>query len=214
MCFEYFSQLNMHLSWLGSTGVKIQAKPSDRDLSVIIDPYKTDTGNFPRSLTPDIALFSRGEKNSITLSGEPFVIATPGEFEIKGVLVSAVSGFQPGEIFFRVDAEGVSVGHLGLINQELKENQLEVLSDVDVLFIPVGGKNSLTADMAVKIINAIEPRMVIPMAYKSDVDPQADDLSVFLKAMGTPAMAAEKKIIIKKSQLPQEETKVAILEKE
>ena len=205
---------NMHISWLGNTAIKLQAKPFDKDIVVVIDPYKQTTGTFPRSLAPDIGLYTRGEKDSITLSGEPFVLACPGEIENKGILVTSVQGHEKNEVMFRVDAEQISVGHLGLAQKPLTDAQLEVLSGVDVLIVPVGNGDSYDAEMAVKAVNTIEPRIVIPMGFKSDNDPKAKSIDDFLKEIGAGAITPEKKAIIKKKDLPQEETQVIVLSKE
>lgn len=204
----------MHLSWLGRTAVKIQAKPFDEDITVVIDPYRPETGDFPRSLTPHIALFTRGEDGSVALSGTPFVLSTPGECETKGVLMTAVEGAREGTMMVRVDAEGVAVGHLGLVKEPLTPAELEALGDVDVLFLPVGGGDGYDAEAAVKAVNAIEPRIVVPMYYKSENDPSLAPVSQFLKEMGSSNGAEEKKLIVKKKDLPADETKVVVLGKE
>lgn len=204
----------MHFSWLGSTAIKIQTKPSDKDITIVIDPYKPSAGGFPRSLAPDIAIFTRGEKGSITLSGNPFVFATPGECETKGVLMAAAAGHAPETTIARIDAESMSVGHLGITNKELTDKQLEVISGVDILFIPVGGGDGYSAEQAAKIINTVEPRVVVPIAFQSENDPKATHVAAFLKEMGVKEETPEKKIIIKKKDLPQEETNIMVLSKE
>lgn len=204
----------MHISWLGSTAVKLQVKPFDKDITIIIDPYRPNKGNFPRSLAPDIGLFTRTEKDSITLSGSPFILSKPGEIENKGVLVSAVQGHEDGQIMLRVDAEQLSVGHLGLCSKPLTDKQLDVLSDVDILFVPVGGENCYDAEAAAKAVNAIEPRVVIPINFQSDNDPKAQTVDSFLKEMGSANGNPEKKVILKKKDLPQEDTQVIVLSKE
>lgn len=204
----------MHLSWLGGTAVKIQTKPFDEDIVIVIDTYKPDEGVFPRSLTPHIALFTRGEAGSITLSGDPFIFATSGECETKGVLMTADQGHASGHTVIRLDAEGLSVGLTGLTNQPLTDAQLEVLGDVDILLLPVGGGAGYDAESAVKIVNAIEPRVVIPLAYQSDIDPKAAPVDLFLKEFGVSGLLPEKKVIFKKKDLPVDETKVIVLAKE
>ncbi|OIO19030.1 MAG: hypothetical protein CO029_04040 [Candidatus Magasanikbacteria bacterium CG_4_9_14_0_2_um_filter_41_10] len=204
----------MHISWLGNSAVKIQTKPLDEDVTVVIDPYKQEQGNFPRSLSPQIGLYTRGEENSITLSGDPFVLSTPGECETKGVLVTAVQGHEEGQIFLRVDSEYLSVGHLGNASKQLTDAQLEVLADVDVLIIPVGGKGCYNAEDAAKAVNAVEPRIVIPIMFKSDIDPDAEPVSTFIKAYGAKDVVEETKTIIKNKDLPQEDTRVIVLTKE
>ncbi|HYE59956.1 MAG TPA: MBL fold metallo-hydrolase [Candidatus Kapabacteria bacterium] len=204
----------MHLSWLGTTAVKIQAKPFDEDVIIVIDPYRPDKGNFPRSLTPHIALFSRGDTDAITLSGDPFVLATPGECEVKGVLITSIPSKEEGKTLLRLDTEQLSVAHLGLVNHDLLASELEALGDVDILFVPVGGNGTYDAEAAVKAVSAIEPKIVIPMAYQSDNDPSFAAVTTFLKEMGTTSDSEEKKIIIKKKDLPMDETKVMVLGKE
>lgn len=204
----------MHISWLGTTAVKIQTKPGNDDVVVVIDPYKPEHGTFPRSLTPNIALFSRGIEESITLSGDPFVLATPGECETKGVLVTAIHGATPGTLLLRLDAEGLSVGHLGLTNIEPTTEQLDVVGGVDILLLPVGGGAGFDAETAAKVVSAIEPRIVIPLAFASDNDPKMLPVSSFLKELGVSATTPEKKIIIKKKDLPAEDMSVMVLDKE
>jgi hypothetical protein len=204
----------MHFSWLGSTAVKIQTKPHDKDVTIVIDTYKQKIGAFPRNLTPDIGLYTNGEDNSITLTGNPFVLSTPGECETKGVLITAAQGHTNNSTMVRVDAEDLSVGHLGRIKKQLTDKQLEVLSGVDILMLSVGNPDGFDAEAAVKAVNSIEPRIVIPIDFKSDNDPTADKVDSFLKEIGATNNKAEKKVIIKKKDLPQEETNIITLVKE
>ena len=204
----------MHISWLGTSAFKLQTKPFDKDVVVVIDPYKPNLGNFPRNLAPDIGLYTRGEKGSITLSGNPFILSTAGEIDIKGVLVTAITGHEDGKTMIRIDAEQMSCAHLGLIDKQLTQAQLEILSGVDILFIPVGNDESFDAQTAVKVVNSIEPRIVIPFGFQSDNDPKAKSIDAFLKEIGSKNGEPEKKVIIKQKDLPQEETQVIVLGKE
>ncbi len=205
----------MHISWLGNTAIKIQAKPLNEDVNIFIDPYKSEKGIMPRSVTPDVAVFTRGENDSITLSGTPFVLATPGEIDIKGVLVTAVEGHDAASTMIRIDAEQMSLGHLGLTNLPLTARQEEVLSGVDVLCIPVGHPDGFSLETALKIVSELEPKVIIPIAFKSDVDPQAQTPDAFIKEMGmTGKVTPEKKVILKKKDLPQEDTQLVLLVKE
>lgn len=204
----------MHISWLGNTAVRIQTKPNTEDVILVIDPYRPAAGNFPRSLTPHIAIFTRGEEASVTLSGNPFILAAPGECETKGVLINAIEGVDPSHLLLRFDAEGISAAHLGLTNKQLTNEQLEVVGGVDILFLPVGADSAYDAEAAVKVVNAIEPRVVIPIAFRSENDLKAGTADAFLKEIGAKTEKPEAKVIIKKKDLPQEETRVILLEKE
>lgn len=205
----------MHITWLGQTCVKLQTKTlKGGDVTILIDAYKPETGSFPRSFSPDIALYSAGNKDLATLSQEPFIIDTLGELEIKETLVSS---FPAGEDkrYFNINAEGMNIVHLGKNNKKLSEKELGKLPAPDVLLVPIGGEpDYFSPSEAAEICNALEPRIIIPIAYKSDNDPKAKDVSDFIKESGLPAENGGKKIIIKKKDLPQEETKLIILEKE
>ncbi len=204
----------MHISWLGTTAIRIQGKLQSEDVIVVIDPYKPAQGAFPRSLTPHIGLYTRGEKDSITLSADPFVLNSAGECEVKGVLVTGVQGHTDESVMYRIDMKGMSVAHLGLTNKDLNKGQIDALSGVDILIVPFGHKDAYDAVQAVKAINAIEPRVIIPMAFQSDNDPDAAPVQTLLKELGAPDKTAEKKVIFKKKDLPQEDTEVVLLEKE
>lgn len=204
----------MHISWLGTTAVKLIARPLSEDVLITIDTYKPEKGNFPRSFTPNIALFTRGDKEMATLSGDPFILTAPGECEVKGVLISAIPGDAANTTILRLDAEQLSVGHLGLIKKALTNEQLEMLGGVDILFVPVGGGKTYDSEMAIKMINEIEPRIVIPMAFYSDTDPDLAAVDGFLKEMGASKGSEEKKVILKKKDLPTEDMQVIVLGKE
>ncbi len=204
----------MHISWLGGTSIKLQTKYNDSDVTVLIDPYKSDKGSSPRNLTADVVLLTRGSSDLITLSGNPFTLDTPGEIDSKGVLVTGVAGHTENSVMFRIDIEGVSMAHLGLIKESLTAAQLEMLSGVDIIFIPAGNKAAFDTEAALKTVNSIEPRIIIPIAFQSDNDPDASSPDAFIRGLGLQVPSEEKKIIIKKKDLPEEETRVILLGKE
>ncbi len=215
----------MTITWLGQSCFKIQTG----DVTLITDPYHQEVGfKLPR-LTADIVTVSHDHfdhNNSEGVSGvegSPFLISSPGEFEIKGVFVYGIpfwhdktEGKERGpDVAYRIEAEGISVAHLGDLGHTLSEEQIEKLDGVDILLIPVGGKVTVGASEAVEIINEMEPRIVIPMHYKIpglkvDVEP----VDKFLKEMGASKAERLPKLKISKKDLPQEETKLILLEKD
>lgn len=204
---------SMHINWLGQTCVKLQTKNlKDEDAVILIDAYKPDKGDFPRSFSPQIALFSRGQKQASTLSQNPFTISTLGEYEIKDAMVYALPG-PDGQLIFKLIVEDLNLLHLGRLNKKLPQEMIGNLDNPDILFIPVGGKNCLNAKAAVELIAALEPRVIIPIAHRCDIDTKAGSVNEFIKESGLKPDIAEKKIIIKKKDLPQEEARLIILEK-
>lgn len=203
----------MHLSWLGQTCLKLQTKFGDEDVIVLLDPYKPAQGEFPRSFSPHLALFSGGLDGGATLSGDPFVVATPAECEIKEVMVTAIP-LLSGGIIFKILAEGMTLLHIGRVTKKPDLAELEKIGGIDILFISVGNKESyLDPESASELVTALEPRIIIPIGYQSDTDQDAKPLSAFIKELGLKPDLTDKKIIIKKKDLPQEETKLYVLEK-
>ena len=129
-------------------------------------------------------------------------------------MIHAVQGHTAQQCFFRLDLEGVSLGHLGLCGAPLSSEQLEAFVGVDILCIPVGGEPGFTAEKASACIQKIEPRVVIPMAHLSENDPNATPVESFIKEVGVLPQEAEKKLSIKKKDLPQEDMRVVVLKKE
>jgi L-ascorbate metabolism protein UlaG (beta-lactamase superfamily) len=214
----------MTITWLGQSCFKIQSG----DVTLVTDPYSPEIGfKLPR-LTADIVTVSHDHfdhNNAAGVSGPngaPFLITSPGEYEVKGVFIYGIpfwhdksEGKERGPIIvYRIEAEGISVAHLGDLGHTLSEEQVAQLDGVDILLIPAGGKFTIGAHEASEIVSEIEPRIVVPMHYKIpglkvDVEP----VDKFLKELG--ASKAEKlpKLKISKKDLPQEETKVILLEK-
>jgi L-ascorbate metabolism protein UlaG (beta-lactamase superfamily) len=66
---------------------------------------------------------------------------------------------------FVIHIDDMAFAHLGDLGHELTSAQIEDIGDIDVLFVPVGGNESLNASEAVAVIAQLEPRIVIPMHY-------------------------------------------------
>ncbi|OGL88982.1 hypothetical protein A3H75_00445 [Candidatus Uhrbacteria bacterium RIFCSPLOWO2_02_FULL_51_9] len=203
----------MHISWMGGAAVKLQIKNQDRDVTVVIDTYKPkDKGAvFPPTLAPDIALFSHGQEGSITLQQNPFIIDSPGEFEVHGVLVHSIP--TSNGLLFQLTAEEMIVLHAGALKELPNEKTLEQLSSVDVLITPVGGTDVLNAKTAAALVTELEPRACIPIAfqYKKN-DAEHDTVDAFLKEVGHKNGAPVPKVILSAAKLPNEDMEIIVLE--
>ncbi len=202
----------MIINWLGMSCCKIQTK----EATIIINPFSDKCGLKMPKLKADITLVSNKEhyltNNSERLSGESFLINSPGEYEIKQIYISGLSagqGDQTKEVIYYLENEDITIGHLGLLNHSLSNDQLETMEGVDILLLPI---STLNAERRSKIISQIEPRVIIPMLYKIPQSKEKlDDLQVFLKEMGVKEAEKMDKYKVAKKELPQEETKIIIL---
>lgn len=141
------------------------------------------------------------------LQGDPFIISNPGEYEVQGVFVYGVPHGTGSH--FLVEAEGITVAHLGTGAEELTNEQLSKLEGADILLIPVTGGDAKKYN---SIISSIEPRVIIPMQYKTPkVKAKLDTIDAFAKEFGIKDTSGEKKIILKKKDLPVDEQRTIVL---
>lgn len=209
----------MVISWYGNSCFKIQTSGSnltEGQLTIITDPFSKETGLTPPRVQADIVTVSHqhhDHNNVETIGGSPFVVETPGEYEVKGVVIKGISSWHDTEkgetrgsnTIFIFKTEGMTLCHLGDLGQEkLTAEQIEALNSVDVLFVPVGGKYTLDAAQAAEVVNQIEPRIVVPMHYKiKGLKLDVADEKEFVKEVGEGERV--EKLVLKKKDLPQEE---------
>ena len=78
-------------------------------------------------------------------------------------------GTKRGKNTIRVfDFGGVRVAHFGDLGRELTAAETEALRGLDCALIPVGGFFTIDARQAADIAEAIRPRLVIPMHYRTE----------------------------------------------
>lgn len=186
------------------------------------DPFSKDVGLKTPNFEANIVTVSHNHANHNNISalrGNPFVVDCAGEYDFKGVLIEGIDSFyddKQGEekgrnIIFRLEVEDISIVHLGDLGAPLNDFQLERLAGTDILLIPVGGKYTLDAKEAVEVISQIEPRIVIPMHYKTeDLKIDIDPVEKFIKELGIEP-SYEEKLKISKKDLPQEDMELVIL---
>jgi len=219
----------MYISWLGYSCFKIEEKVrGEESVTIVTDPYDKSIGLRLPKTRADIVSVSHqhcGHNNVeevLTATEEaPLVFDRPGEYEAKGVSLHGIGAYhdkKDGAVegkstMFHIEVGGINVVHLGDLGVMLSNQQIEKLGDIDVLLIPVGGKKTLDAKEAAELVRQLEPRIVIPMHYKSEgVTEDLDGLEKFKKEMGDKAEVMPK-LKISKKDLPQEETKLIILER-
>src|SRR3989344_4361534 len=164
----------MVIQWYGHSCFKI----TSGELVLAIDPYAKEIGLTTPRFRSDLVLVTHNHSdhsNTDALAGEPFIISGPGEYEVRGISIQgidtyhdAVRGRERGRnTIYRLVLEDITLLHLGDFGEnEMRDETLEAAGDVDILMIPVGGKYTLDAAAAAKVVKQIEPRVVIPMHYK------------------------------------------------
>jgi len=178
----------IEIAWLGRTCFRIRG----REGVVLTDPVPADSGFRPGKPSADVVTLSRrsdpGFSATEIVSGTPRVFDAPGEYEVGGILLTAVATPLPnGErnVCFVIELEGIKIGHLGLPAADMRAVPTE-LEGVDVLLMPVGGGPSLPGRQAAALMTVVDPSIVIPMLYRAEQERmELDPLDRFLSETGT-----------------------------
>jgi len=205
----------MQIHYFGLSSFKIVTK----DATVITDPFDKKTGLVSPRGAADILILA--EKNNPQysaisgISGDPFLINDPGEYDVKGVTITGLPLLQGDRYIsaYLIESEDIKILNLSHINNfNMKEEDVEALGEIDILVLPVGGDSVLDASDAAKVVNQIEPKLVIPSHYQiPGLTTKAGKLETFIKEMGGKAETLDK-LLIKKKDLPEEQIKLIILE--
>ena len=213
----------MIISYLGHSCFKIQDKLGPDGVTVVTDPFNKNLGLKVPNFEADVVTVTHSHSdhnNAEALRGEPFIINTPGEYEVKGVMIQGIETFHDDKngaerganIIYRIEMDGIAIAHLGDLGHILSDEQLAELGVIDILMIPVGGKYTIDAKTAVEIVTQIEPRIVIPMHYKlPDSKIDIDGVEKFIKELGVEPKR-EEKLKIAKRDLPSEGMDLEVLD--
>ena len=221
----------MEISYFGHSCFRIKTKKA----LVVTDPFDGSIGLTLPKLKADIVTVSHGHKdhaNFKVVEGteahpEPFVIQGLGEYEVSEMYVWGLPSYHDDEkgkkrgkntLYFML-SEGVRLTHLGDLGHLLSDKMADKISQTDILFVPVGGKYTLDAAMAVKVVEQISPNIVIPMHYNMagsspEKDPSGLGLAPvkeFLEKIGAESVRPVPKLSIKAETMP-EERQVIVLD--
>ncbi len=205
----------MTISWYGLSSFKITSK----EVAIITDPFGSSTGLTAVRGGADIVISSNPQldwcNNFSSITGEPFLVSGPGEYDIKGIFImgAAAENKELGPTtIYGIEVEGIRIAFIGPIRQsQLSDAQKEILDGSDIVLIPIGGKQILDFEVGAKIANQLEPFIVIPHSYKTPgLDLNLDKLDKFLQEMGG-KHTEEEKLTLKKKDLAGEQTSLVVL---
>lgn len=167
----------MKLKWLGHACFVIV---SGEGVRIITDPYQVGGGiNYsPINETADIVVVSHGHSdhdNVSAIKGKPEVVKGSGVKKVKGIEFKGIAtyhderqGAQRGtNTIFYFAMDDIRICHLGDLGHELTPEQAREIGKVDVLLLPVGGFYTIDANMAAKVADRLNPRIIVPMHFKT-----------------------------------------------
>lgn len=143
----------------------------------------------------------------------PFVIKGPGEYEVSDIMFQgfATKGYDDrvNSIYY-FEFDGMKILFLGAMYQpEISIEAKQAIGDVDILFVPIGGKTVVDAAAAHKLAVSFGPKVIIPMDYGSDQESGA--LKDFLKESGDEIKPIDK-WTVKSKDLAGKEQDVVVIE--
>ncbi len=195
--------------WLGHNCFRIRAK----EATVLTDPVDRSTGYAAAKQTADVVTISHdhaGHANLSLVKPEYQVVRGPGEYEMHDIFVTGIRTFHDDakgkergyNTVYLIELEGMRICHLGDLGHTLTEEQTEVLSNVDILLVPSGGGDILSPVIAAEVVTALEPKLVIPMQYRTEIgDSGLGPVDDFCKHLGVPVPAPEEKLTLRASEL-------------
>lgn len=202
-----------------------------REGVVLTDPFDRSVGLDIGKPTASIVTISHGHPDHANSAAvKParerlFVVDGAGEYEVGGVLVTGVRTYhdkKKGEergknTVYVIHLDDVVFCHLGDLGHELTAQQIDDIGSVDVLFVPVGGDETIGPAEAVGVIGQLEPRIVVPMHYapgeQSSFTSDLAPLDKFTHELGLKEYTAETKLMVNTGNLPgdEEQTRIVIM---
>lgn len=187
---------------------------TNQGIQIITDPHSKLSSLEARIVT--VSHNTTNHNQTSKVGGSPQILDWPGEYEIEGIAITGIdaSNQERGEsnIIFKFILDQVRVCHLGDFSGKLTDKMLDKIGNIDILIVPVGGKNSLNAEQAKKIIEDIDPRIIIPMHYQGEeIDAELDSVDKFLREMGKSNIEPQDSFSATRSSLPSDDSEIVVL---
>lgn len=214
----------MDIKYLGHSSFFIRT----RDAKIVTDPFSPQAVGlkYPKTEADLVTLSHLHDDHNYRegIKGEPLFIDWPGEFEKNKVRVFGYQtyhdknkGAERGpNTMFKFEADNLSVLHCGDLGHLLDDATVEEIGGVDIMLVPTGGFYTISAQEAAKVVNEIEPSLVIPMHYQQpEMNPaifsNLQPVGEFLKEIGAEDTQAVDKLTVKKEDLNPEDLKVVVM---
>ncbi|MGD9364981.1 MAG: MBL fold metallo-hydrolase [Desulfobacteraceae bacterium] len=167
----------MKIQWFGHACFLLT---SNDNIRILMDPFDESVGYDLPNTSADIVTVSHqhSDHSNTALVDGPFdLVDTPGKHFIKGMNIKGIPTYHDNSqgakrgtnIIFNVSVDNLNVCHCGDLGHMLTSEQISALGAVDILLIPVGGTYTIDAIIARDIIDALKPRLTIPMHYKTEI---------------------------------------------
>ncbi len=172
------------VAWYGQAFLVVEANDGKR---VAVDPFDQSFLKYPlpKGLVADVLLVTHEHKdhsNVGLVGGNPLVIRSEkgvGTFAKGNISVVGTATFHDEKqgkdrgknTVYSFTVDGIRFCHLGDLGHVLTPEQVKSIGAVDVLFVPVGGFFTLDPSKVGQVVNALDPKVVVPMHFKTNYTP-------------------------------------------
>ncbi|MEM9136916.1 MAG: MBL fold metallo-hydrolase [Cyanobacteria bacterium P01_F01_bin.42] len=169
---------SLNIQWLGHTCFLF----SGSGRRVLVNPFERRgcTADYRSPLVSTDFVFISSQLSDEGayqgLPGRPKLLSQAGTYDVEGFKVQGIktlhdrkNGYQFGEnIAWKWQQGGLTIAHLGGIASKIDIEQQILIGSPDVMLVPVGGSaKAYTPAEAKEAVDALEPKIVIPMHYKT-----------------------------------------------
>jgi L-ascorbate metabolism protein UlaG (beta-lactamase superfamily) len=174
----------MKLKWYGHASFRITASDGT---TIITDPYTPETAGYKAFTEPcDVVIISSHNDpfhcRADLIPGSPTVVDAlkltdeGGERTVLGIPIRAIKAMEalnhiehdPDQNgMYRIEVDGISIGHMGDVGNALNAAQIEFFRGVDILLALAGGHPTIELDDLKTVIDEVKPRLVVPMHFRT-----------------------------------------------
>ncbi|UCC43703.1 MAG: MBL fold metallo-hydrolase [Candidatus Zixiibacteriota bacterium] len=174
---------SIRIRWLGHASFLMTTAAG---MTILTDPIDFKGYSLPEATSADIVTVSHEHVDhncTQAVSGSPAIFRGTDErcrkvnvidTSIGDVRLFTVPSFHdPGHhgrnAIFVFEFDGVRIAHLGDIGTVLTDDQIDLIGDVDILMVPVGGQFTIAGSEADIIVDQLNvKRLVLPMHYRTE----------------------------------------------
>lgn len=202
----------MELIWHGHACFEVQGRRT-----VVFDPHDgRSIGIPPPAATAEFVFVTHNhfDHNAVrSVKGEPRIIDHVLEEEVDGISVRTyvlphddVGGRKRGMVrVYRLETEGISFLFLGDVGIPPPQDLADKERNPSFLFVPVGGVFTIGPEDALRWIEALMPRVAVPMHYRvGGLSLSVKPVEEFLSAVPWKVLKVGKAVSFQSSDLPDE----------
>jgi L-ascorbate metabolism protein UlaG (beta-lactamase superfamily) len=212
----------MELTWLGHAAVRLHSSSTN----VLMDPFPEELGLRipPQHAQASVVTVSsdapyHSAAHVATADDKVIVIDGPGEYEASGIRIKGIrasryipDGPPAWNTVYTFETEGIVLCHLGDPDRLLTAREIEEIGSPHVLILPVGSRNGLSAADAVELVNAIAPRIIVPVMFAHPGNRvELREIGPFLQELGAKQPEPVSRLTVTRATLP-EEAQVSMLQ--